>query len=225
MKPPVASHTMLQAFQNCPHKGYRMYIAKDLPREPATKAMEWGNAVHKAMENYLSTGKVLADEFREYESLALPLFQHNPSVEMSLAIDKDGSPCGFFDDGVYIRGKADVVVVKEPVIVIFDWKTGKKREDPTELALHALMLQAAYPNINRLFGHYIWLQEKTVGKAHDLSDTHVTWSRLNEQMDEIAFMAEQQNFPKKPNPLCGWCPVMDCTHNKTKQRLAREAAQ
>lgn len=224
MKLPVASHTMLQAFDNCPHKGYRMYIAKDLPRFSPDAKQQRGNDLHKAMEDHLRTGKVLPDHFREYEHLAAPMFQYNPMVEMSLAIDRDGKPCGFFDDRVYVRGRADVVVVKEPAIVIFDWKTGKKREEPGELELHALMLQAAYPKINVLVGHYIWLQDKAVGKAHNLSDTHVTWSKLNEQTDQIAFMAEQNNFPKTPNPLCGWCNVMDCTHNKVKQRLAREAA-
>lgn len=224
MKLPPASHTMLHAFENCPHKGYRMYIAKDLPRETADAKRQDGRDLHKAMQKYLQTGKVLPDHFREYEPLALPMFQYNPVVEMPLAIAKSGAPCGFYDDHVYVRGYADVVVLRGTAAVIFDWKTGKKREDPGELQLHALMLQALHPTVTKLTGYYVWLQDKALGKPHDLSDTHVTWSALNEQMDEIKFMAEQGNFPKTPNPLCGWCSVMDCTHNKVKQRLAKEAA-
>lgn len=220
MKLPVASHTMLQAFENCPYKGYRMYIAKDLSREPVDAKRQEGRDLHKAMQHYLSTGKVLPDRFREYEPLALPMFAYNPSVEMPLAIDAEGKPCGFFDERVYVRGYADVVAMRDNAAVIFDWKTGKKREEPGELALHALMLQAAHPAVANIYGHYIWLQDKTVGKLHDLSNTHITWSKLNEQMDSIAFMTGQNNFPKTPNPLCGWCPVMDCTHNKVKHREA-----
>lgn len=224
MKLPVASHTMLQAFDNCPHKGFRQYIARDLPKFEPDEKQKLGNELHKAMQKHLQTGKVLPDQFREYGSLALPMFQYKPSVEMPLSINRRGELCGFYDDNVFVRGYADVVVVKEPAIVIFDWKTGKKREDPGELLLHALMLQASYPKINVLVGHYIWLQDKSVGKAHNLSDTHVTWSKLNEQMDEIKFMADQGNFPKTPNPLCAWCSVFDCEHNRTKQRLAKEAS-
>jgi PD-(D/E)XK nuclease superfamily len=224
MKIPVASHTMLSAFENCPHKGYRMYITKDLPKFEPDAKQQRGNALHKAMETHLSTGKVLPEELRQYEPLAAPLFRYKPSVELSLAIDRDGRPCGSWDDRVFLRGRADVVAVQAPTAVIFDWKTGKKREDPAELRLHALMLQAAYPKIKVLIGHYIWLQDKTVGKQHDLSDTHVTWAKLNEQMDEIRFMAGQGTFPKTPNPLCGWCSVMDCDYNKVQQRLEREGS-
>jgi ATP-dependent exoDNAse (exonuclease V) beta subunit len=224
MKLPVASHTMLQAFDNCPHKGYRMYIAKDLPKFAPDDKQQVGIDLHKAMLKHLSTGKVLPDHFREYGPLAAPMFQYNPQVEMPLAIDQDGKPCGFFDDRVYVRGYADVAAMRGNAAVIFDWKTGKKREDPAELKLHALMLQAKHPAVTAIYGHYIWLQDKAVGKQHDLSDTHVTWSKLNEQMDEIAFMAGNGAFPKTPNPLCGWCNVMDCEHNSVKQRLAREAA-
>lgn len=224
MKLPVASHTMLQNFENCPHKGYRMYIAKDLPREPATLAMEWGKDVHKAFAKRLVQGTKLPKEMQNYDHLVAPLVEYKPLAEVPLAIRADGSPCGFFDVDVFCRGYGDVAIIKGPLAVLFDWKTGKKREDKAELRLHALMLQAKYSDLTHISGYYVWLQEGKLGALHNLSDTHAAWATLNEQMDEIKFMSEQDNFPKTPNPLCGWCAVMDCEHNKVKQRLARESA-
>jgi PD-(D/E)XK nuclease superfamily len=225
MRLPPASHTMLQNFDNCPFKGFRMYIAKDLPKGAPSKEMEWGQTVHKAMEKRLSRGTPLPAEMQKYEHLVSPLVVHKPLAEVPLAIRADGSPCGFFDDDVFCRGYGDVAIVKGPLAVLFDWKTGKKREDKAELRLHALMLQAKYSSLTQITGYYVWLQEGKLGALHNLSETHETWADLNEQMDEIKFMAEQGSFPKTPNPLCGWCAVLDCEHNKVKQRLAKEAAQ
>ena len=223
MKLPVASHTMLQAFSNCPFKGYRMYIAKDLPRETDFKR-EAGKAVDKALTDRITRGRALPKEFEKYEPLVAPMVVHKPLAQIPLAIRADGTACGFYDDDVFCRGYGDVAIVKAPVAVLFDWKNGKRREDKAELRLHALMLQAQYPTVTKLTGYYVWLQDNKLGAMHDLSETHFTWATLNEQIDEIKFMAEQNNFPKTPNPLCGWCPVMDCEHNKMKQRLAKEAS-
>jgi hypothetical protein len=33
-------------------------------------------------------------------------------------------------------------------------------------------------------------------------------------MDDVKNSIETENFPKRPNPLCGWCDVGDCEHNK-----------
>jgi hypothetical protein len=224
MKLPVASHSMLQAFDNCPWKGYRMYIAKDLPREPATEAMEWGTTVHKAFQQTLSRGHVLPQEMRKYEHLVTPLVEHKPLTEVPLAIRADGAPCGFYDDDVFCRGYGDVAIIKAPTAVLFDWKSGKRREDKRELELHGLMLQARYPDVSRIWGYYVWLQDNKLGAKHDVSETHFTWAWLNERMDEIRYMAINNAFPKIPNPLCGWCPVKDCEHNRVDARLAREAA-
>ena len=33
---------------------------------------------------------------------------------------------------------------------------------------------------------------------------------------EIEDCAKQNDWPKRPNPLCGWCDVLDCEHNRKK---------
>jgi hypothetical protein len=223
MKLPVASHTMLKTFDNCPWKGFRMYISKDLPKLEQTREMQLGSAVHKALAAFISRGRPLPEEFRKYETLASPLGREQPSTftELPLAVDRNGQPCGFFDDGVFCRGYGDVVVIRNNRAAVFDWKTGKKREDPDELRLHGMMLNASHPELKSIIGHYVWLKNvdlgvPSIGSAHDVSDTTATWQGLEQQMDEIEHMLINNNFPKQPNPLCGYCPVHDCEHNKAK---------
>jgi hypothetical protein len=221
MKLPVASHTMLNTFDNCPYKGFRMYIARDLPQREQTDEMRLGSEVHKALSMYITRARPLGD-FQKYAFLADPMSSHKPLTEMPLAVTREGRPCGFFDDNVFCRGYGDVVIIKDRRAVFFDWKTGKKREEPAELELHGMMLHAAYPKLEHIVGHYVWLRNvgtefPALGKPHVCSNVGATWGKLEQQMDEIEHMLTQNHFPKQPNPLCSWCPVMDCEHNKVQQ--------
>jgi hypothetical protein len=219
MKLPVASHTLLKTFESCAYKGYRIYITKDLPKTEQTPEMKLGSAVHKALAAFISRGRPLPEEFRKYETLASPLSREQPFTELPLAVDRDGRACGFFDDHVFCRGYGDVVVIHDRRAALFDWKTGKKREDPGELELHGLMLKASHPELESINAHYVWLKNvdiglPVVGERHDVSDTVATWQSLEQQMDEIEHMLTVNNFPKQPNPLCAYCQVLDCEHNK-----------
>ena len=221
---------MLQNFENCPHKGMRIYIARDLPKVE-TPAMTLGKNVHKALANRIARGTPLPEEFSKYETLASPFGRFDfIYTELPLAIDRHGKPCGFFDDTVFMRGYGDVVIVDGEVASIFDWKTGKKREDPAELRLHALMLKARERQLTKIIGHYVWLGNidlglNPVGKPHDLSDVDKTWYDLNCQTDEIERMITATHFPKTPNALCGWCPVMDCEHNKNGTKIQKGGSE
>ena len=200
-----------------------MYIAKDLPKAEPSAAMLEGQKVHKALAAYISRERPLPREYEKYEALASPFIDLKPRIEVPLAMDRFGNLCGFFDDYVYVRGYGDVVVVRDNAAAIFDWKTGRKDEDPGELKIHAMMLKAAYPELSQVTGHFVWLKNvdtsmPSVGKKHDCSDFGITWQKLNNQMRDIASMLTRENFPKQPNPLCGWCSVLDCEYNKVKRR-------
>jgi hypothetical protein len=219
MKLPVASHTMLKTFQNCPWKGFRVYVSKDLPKLEETDEMRLGKDVHKALAAFISRGRPLPERFKKYEAYATPFSRQQPLTEVPLAVDRDGHACGFFDDDVFCRGYGDVVIIHERRAALFDWKTGKKREDPDELKLHGMMLKASHPELDYIGAHYIWLKNldlglPALGRLHDVGDTDATWPALEQQMDEIEHMLLNNNFPKQPNPLCAYCPVTDCEHHK-----------
>ena len=215
-KLPVASHTFLNDFGNCPHKAFRKYIAKDLPRQPQTHQMRFGNEVHSAFEVRIKHGTAFPKDMQKYEAIAAPLVAAGAVAEKMLGIDDRGALCDFFAPEVWLRGKVDASIVRDGTAAIFDWKTGKKREEKAELLVHAVLLKAAQPTIQKVTAHYVWLQDNEVGKAHDVSDTETTLAGIRMTMQGVANCIEEENFPKRPNPLCGWCPVSDCEFNRSR---------
>lgn len=214
MKLPVASHTFLSNWHNCPHKAYRLYIAKDLPKQPQTKEMLWGNEVHSAFEVRIKHGTPFPAEMKAYETIAGPLVQAGAVAEKMLGINAHGQMVDFFAKDVWLRGKIDSTIIDRTTAAVFDWKTGKRREDIEELRIHAVLLKAWQPTVQKITAHYVWLQDMAVGKPHDVSDTAKALEDVRYTMAQVANAIEVEDFPKRPNPLCGWCDVFDCEHNK-----------
>jgi hypothetical protein len=217
MKLPVASHTFLNDWDNCPWKAYRKYIKKDLPKQPQTKQMAWGNETHTAFEVRIRHGTPFPAEMAKFEAIAAPLVAAGAMAEKMLGITVDGHVCDFFAPNVWLRGKIDATIARGGTAAIFDWKTGKRREEKAELATHAVLLKAWQPTVQKITAHYVWLQDGEVGKAHDVSDTEAKLADIRSTMNAVQNCMEIEDFPKRRNPLCGWCDVIDCENN-TKGR-------
>jgi hypothetical protein len=207
----IHSYTSLNCYASiCPHQYHRRYIAKDIPFKE-TEAMRYGTEAHSALEYRVSGGKPLPDEMRHWEPLAEPFAKRNAQTELKLAVNYEYKPVDFWAKDAFLRGKADVVLRNGTRAHISDWKTGRPREEPFELEVQALLLKALYPELELILGNYIWLKDCSVGKTHDLSDT----SRTRNKVATIARAIEQdRTFEKRPGPLCGWCDVLDCEHNR-----------
>lgn len=218
----IWTFTFLNDYENCPHKAFRRYIAKDVPYIE-TDAMRWGNVVHTAFEKRLRHGEPLPDTLAHLEPFATALTPRRPVVEYKLGIRADGRPCGFYDDNVWGRGKADVAIIESDRGVIVDWKTGKQREDARELEILGLLLQAAQPHVRTVVGHYVWIADNQLGTPHDVSNTAGTWRRVQSMMAQVNEYARLNHWPKNENPLCKWCPVMDCNFNRNPDPAARKA--
>jgi hypothetical protein len=102
--------------------------------------------------------------------------------------------------------------------LLLDWKTGKKREDPTELATNAMLVQAHNPQLTTIKGRYVWLKDGVLGEEHDVSDTASTWAAVNNTVEEIRDCQAENNWPKKQGPLCAWCNVFDCENNRNPKK-------
>ena len=216
MKLSPVTHTSHKNYDNCPRKFWHINVAKDLPREDS-EAMRWGNQVHSAMEARINKGTPLPESMTRFE----PFCQYGPymvKAEVKLGIRENGQPCGFFDSDVWMRGVIDVRILQKPVTgaaAIADQKTGKVREDPDELEMHAVLLKAELPALERITGWYNWLAECKPGRMHDLSATQAKLESIRKTRSEIehAFRHGSTAFAPRQNPLCGWCPVKSCEYN------------
>lgn len=216
----IWSYSFLNTYATCQKQAYHRYIAKDLPREPASPEMSHGIAVHDAFEKRLKTGEPFPESMATYErfAAAIEVRGRPQGVELQLGITADGAPTSFFAKDVWGRGKVDVLLIDGSLAFMPDWKTGRKREDPFELETFGLLVQAHFPDLIRILGHYVWLRDGTVGPAHDVSDTAGTFRQIRSTMDAIEAQTKQDYWPAAENPLCGWCPVTACRFNKRGSR-------
>lgn len=210
-KPLVGSYSLLNQYQNCPHAACHKYIARTYPYVE-TPAMAEGNAIHLAMENRLRIKQPLPPKYAQWEPFAAPFDGRQVLVEEKLGIRQNGSPCGFFDKDVFFRGKIDVAVVNGSKAYMADWKSGgSKYEDPFELEIGAVLLQAKH-NVTTIKGNYAWLVENRLGVLYDLSDTNKTFAKMKHLMDEIERDRARDWFEKRKSGLCGWCSCAHCEH-------------
>ena len=215
----IWSFSFLRDMANCPHKAYRKYVSRDLPKEDTPELRE-GIITHKLLEDYISSkGKTRLPV--ELEMHAKPLVNVGAVAEIKLGMTEDMRRAQFFGRGAdepWGRGKADVVVLNPPTAVIFDWKTGRVREDDRELRCLSLLLRANYPTINRVIGHYVWLKTGKLGTAHDVTDVNQTYHGIVASMAGVeARVMQDAKWEPTPNPLCSWCPVADCRFNSRRE--------
>lgn len=215
-KLPVGSYTFLNTYLTCPYQAFRRYIVKDIVFV-STEKSEWGNTVHTAFELRLRGKKPLPDNMRQWEHFCVPMDKQDPLVEQWFGLTRNMRPTESQAKDVWFRGKVDCVLFNTQTYrqaIIWDWKTGRVWEDPFELQTSALFVKMTYPQIDTLYGYYVWLQEDRVGKPYDLINVGPVMEKVVSLMTEI----EQRllrgiEFEKKPNKLCAWCSVKDCEHN------------
>lgn len=212
-KPLVYSFTLLNTYRNiCPYQMKRRYIDKAFPYEE-TPAMAFGNKVHLAMEHRVGGGKPLPQDMHQWEKFAAPFYNAKAKAEMKLGMTKDGQPCDFFAANVWLRGKLDVTLVNGNAAMLFDYKTGSKpREDPFELEVQALLLNAKFPSLISISGCYIWLKENRIGQKHDVSHTRDTFTYVQRIAADIEQNLADNEFEQRRGGLCDWCPCDDCEH-------------
>jgi hypothetical protein len=208
----VASHTMLNDYETCPRKMYLKHISRDYPFE-ASEHLVWGREVHKGFEHRLRNGVDLPDTMRQFEPLAAAVAKIGPIVltEAGWTITKDGRamPWGYRGADAWYKAKLDTVIFNESytVAVDVDWKTGKRREDPAELAGQALVLKRAFPKLQRISAMYMWLNELSPGVMYHFEDPVATVQPHLEHViaaiDETLTAGDE--FIPTPGPLCGWC--------------------
>lgn len=221
MKLPVGTYSLYNAFENCPHKAWHIYVLKDIPYVESPE-MKWGNDVHKAMERRLRNAVPLPENMQAAEPLAAQIHGLGLDIEPELYIGMTaiGGHCSPRAADVWFRGKLDCPVIPKPQTAawIVDWKTGNVREEPFELETNALLLKCMYPELEQIVANYFWFKTGENGLRYTCNDHSRTFARLQSLRDEMEGYAARGEWPKRKNPLCGWCPVMTCENNTSHKR-------
>lgn len=206
------SFSRLATFEQCQQKFDYMYVSKSVQDKP-TVHTEYGTRVHEKLELY-GRGTLPAEEFAadpeagKYKGL-LDRVLSAPGeklFEQQMSIRRDKTPCGWFDKDVWIRGIADVLVLNGDDAIILDWKTGKPKENPTQLQLFAALVFEHYPAVQRVKSAFLWLKTGTLDDmTYKRAHLKHIWSALEPRFDKVQEVVDLGVYKAKPGPLCNWC--------------------
>jgi len=221
-KPFSWSYSSLTDFEGCParYAAKRFYCATtELPTEQTL----WGERVHKAFEERIRDGVAFPEDFPpNYENWArvLEKLPGNRYFERKFAVKENHAPCSWAE-GVG-RGVVDLLVIDGDSAVIIDYKTGKKKDDDTQLKLFAWFVVNEYdakPFLKTLKYRYIWLKDNTTtGGELGYLEAKLVMNQMSPRIDAMERAWNDQTFPCFPSGLCnGWCPVDECIHWKPRK--------
>lgn len=213
------SYSALTTYEQCPKKYFHLYVAeKGTPQRVKDSDSSFsadGKIIHDAMKARVIDGKPLPLDLRHYEKVAAK-FAAAPGEkhgEMKLAINRKFEPVGYFAPDVFVRVVIDLAIVQTDGVLVVDWKTGKVKDDPTQMALNAAVLSRWMPEHGLFKTLYVWLQSSNLTpKNYTVSKFTAVWNDLLPRVQKIEEARKTTTFPAKQGPLCGWCPVTQCPH-------------
>jgi hypothetical protein len=212
------SYSSLGLFQQCPRKYYHLRVLKDI-KEPETTAILYGKEVHLALEEYIRDGKPVPPQFKEFTEIAdmLKAMPGDKLCEYKMGLTKDIQACGFFDENVWFRGVADLLIINGDTARVIDYKTGKSSEfaDKKQLELMSLAVFKHFPKVRTVKAGLIFLVANDFVKADfDKKDAPLTWLKWIQETDRLEEAHEVNVWNPKPNFTCRkYCLVKDCEHN------------
>ena len=213
-KPFAWSYSALGRYENCPKQYYHINVAKDVKDEYGdSEAGAEGNAVHKALFERVVKGNPLPLAFRMHEKLAARLVA-TPGVkhgEQKLALNREFEPTEFFATDVHVRAIIDLAIVQDTHAIVIDYKTGKVKDDFTQLAMSAAVLSQYMPELETFELAFLWLKSKNISRErYTKHDFKRVWADLIPRAARVEAAIKTTDFPAKPGPLCRYCPVQKC---------------
>jgi predicted RecB family nuclease len=99
--------------------------------------------------------------------------------EHQMAVNRQLQPVDWFAKDVWIRSIADVLVVNGDTAYCIDYKTGKVKENPTQLQLFAAMVMWQFPEVNTVKTSFVWLRfNETTNSVYERRFLDPLWRAL-----------------------------------------------
>jgi hypothetical protein len=187
-----------------------------------TDATIYGKELHTAAELYIKDDTPLPPQFSFLQDTldALKAKPGRKLCEHQMGVTKDLKPCGFMDKDVWVRGIADLLIIDDENLTakVVDYKSGNnKYPDREQLKLMALMVFVHFPHIRRVSGALLFVVKEDIAKASFMvGEAEEHWWEYRERVARIEQAHETGVWNPKPTPLCGWCPVTTCEHNRKR---------
>jgi RecB family exonuclease len=216
------SFSRLSTFEQCPAQFDYLYVSKRV-QNSTNEASEYGDRVHKVLEAY----GLLGSEEERVTMRANAALEESATLvkwagvvdkilarpgqkffEHQMAVNKQLQPVDWFDKDVWIRSIADVLVVDGDTAYCLDYKTGKVKDNPTQLQLFAAMVMWHFPQVQTVKTSFIWLRfDETTNAKYERRFLDALWRALEPRFTKVQEVVDLGVFDTKPSGLCPWCPA------------------
>lgn len=224
------TYTKLRDWLSCPRK-YNNARNKVFTEKKSNEQTD-GESIHAAFQRRVNTGQQMPEAYRhlndwgnEAARLLHPL--QITVCEKEIALTRDLTPTGYWDNNVWTRMKIDLVKLmpnksgKHMVALLVDYKTGKPKDDIIQLAIYSQGLFSTFKDLIGIRAEYWWTQIKD--KSHEIferSDMDELWAELRPKLTEMERAHIENDFPAKKNGLCReYCPDWTCEFNGKKGKV------
>lgn len=222
------SFSRLSVFESCPAKFDYLYVSKRV-QDQANEASAYGDRVHKVLE---AKGRQELDESTLSEEGKATIEKWGGLVdkvlsrdgdkyfEKQMAVNFDLQPVDWFASDTWIRGIADVLIVNNDVAYCLDYKTGKVKDNPTQLQLFAAMVMWHFPEVQTVKTSFLWLKFNDITNAeYKRRHLDALWNAMKPRFLKVQEVIDLGVFDTKPSGLCPWCPAKDiCPDARLKRR-------
>jgi len=217
------SYSSIKTFDQCPKKYHHLRILKDFKDEDSTATI-YGKELHKAAEDFIKEGTPIPPRFSFINDTleALKKIEGEKHCEIKLGIAKrDGKfvPCDFFAKDVWWRGIADLLIINEEkqTAYLVDYKTSKnaKYADTKQLDLLAGAVFTHYPKIVEIKSALLFVvSNEMVKKKHEFMMQLSYLNSMEPELTRLEAAIKTNVWNPVSGPLCKFCPVTSCAHNR-----------
>jgi len=215
------SYSSIKTFEQCPKKYYHLKVLKDV-KDVGSAASIYGNMVHKAAEDYIKDGTEIPEKYAFLRPV-VEAFEKIPGdkhCELRLGVAFDGenyAPTTFFGKDVWWRGIIDLLIVDGEKAYIIDYKTGKnvKYADTKQLDLMAGAVFIHYPEVETIKSALAFVVTNDFIKKDHKKELALSYMNTFDPLLVRLVAAEENNvWNAVSSPLCAYCPVTKCEHNR-----------
>lgn len=214
------SFSRIKSFEDCPKAFWHVSVNKDVPFQE-TDATREGKATHLSIADYMRGNiKNMPLHLRHHEPV-LATIKSMPGekvIEQQIALNAGYKMTEWFAKDAYLRVISDLTILNGPNAVIFDWKTGKRSDDFTQLKLTAATTFLLAPEIMNIRVAFYWMKDKSAPSMNLTRDeAPEVWSEILPRVQRYQAAHDANDFPARPGRNCKWCPVKSCPYNESKK--------
>ena len=118
---------------------------------------------------------------------------------------------------IWLRGQYDLMIVNGDTGIMIDYKTGgSKYPKVDQLQCMSMMAFHYMPDLKYIKASLIFVEDgyKTCQESYNRDKMQAYVDEWKSRAIPVMQSLKTNIWEPRENPLCGWCPVVTCPHNK-----------